>query len=62
MLREWNLNQFQPIKKNRLSLRQWAIRRGIFSKEVLSLLLLTNILSLILGAGIGYTILVRKTI
>jgi len=60
--KEWSVNKMQPLRKTRLSLRQWAIRRGIFSKEVLSLLLLTNILSLILGAGIGYTILVRRTI
>ncbi|CAG2100206.1 unnamed protein product [Medioppia subpectinata] len=60
--KEWTLNQMVPLRKSRMSLRQWAIRRGLFSKEVLSLLLLTNILSLILGAGIGYTILVRRTI
>lgn len=59
---DWALNQYQQLKKTKLSLRQWAVRRGIFSKEVLSILLLTNILSLILGAGIGYTILVRRTI
>ncbi|XP_054168429.1 BCL2/adenovirus E1B 19 kDa protein-interacting protein 3-like [Oppia nitens] len=60
--KEWGFNEIQPLRKSRMSLRQWAIRRGIFSKEVLSILLLTNILSLILGAGIGYTILVRRTI
>lgn len=51
----------QALKtKNKLTLRQWAVRRGIFSKEVLSMLFLTNILSLILGAGIGYSALARK--
>ncbi|KAF7490603.1 hypothetical protein SSS_03744 [Sarcoptes scabiei] len=47
-------------KKHRTTFRQWVIRRGILSKEVLSLLLLTNVLSLILGAGIGYTIIIRR--
>lgn len=56
--KEWN--SLQPFRKTRLSFRQWVIRRGILSKEVLSLLFLTNILSLLLGAGIGYTIIVRK--
>jgi len=51
---------YEPVKKPRLSLRQWAVRRGLFSKEMLSLLLLTNLLSLLLGAGIGYTVLVRR--
>ncbi|KAH7636236.1 BCL2 interacting protein 3 [Dermatophagoides farinae] len=56
--KEWN--NIQPNRKTRPTFRQWIIRRGILSKEVLSLLFLTNILSLILGAGIGYTIILRR--
>lgn len=52
----------QPFRKQRLTLRQWIVRRGILSKEVLSVLFLTNVLSLLLGAGIGYTIILRKAI
>ncbi|RWS15899.1 BCL2/adenovirus E1B 19 kDa protein-interacting protein 3-like isoform X2 [Dinothrombium tinctorium] len=59
LIRDWIAQE--PTKKGKLNLRQWAVRRGIFSKEVLSLLLLTNFLSLILGAGIGYTVLVRRS-
>ncbi|KAH9388574.1 bnip3 [Tyrophagus putrescentiae] len=58
--KEWN--SLQPFRKTRLTFRQWVIRRGILSKEVLSLLFLTNILSLIVGAGIGYTIILRKAL
>ncbi|RWS30513.1 BCL2/adenovirus E1B 19 kDa protein-interacting protein 3-like protein, partial [Leptotrombidium deliense] len=58
--KEWNTDE--PMKKSRLNLRQWAVRRGIFSKEVLSILLLTNFLSLLLGAGIGYTVLIRRSL
>lgn len=60
MFREWN--SLQPFRKTRLTFRQWVIRRGILSKEVLSLLFLTNILSLIVGAGIGYTVILRKAL
>lgn len=56
--REWS--NIQQNRKTRPTFRQWIIRRGILSKEVLSLLFLTNVLSLILGAGIGYTIILRR--
>lgn len=58
--KEWI--SMQPFRKQRLTLRQWIVRRGILSKEVLSVLFLTNVLSLLLGAGIGYTIILRKAI
>lgn len=48
------------LAEKKLNLRQWAMRRGIFSKEVLSLLLLTNVVSVALGVGIGYSALVRR--
>ena len=48
--------------QKKLSLRQWAIRRGLFSKEILSIFLLSNVLSLVLGAGIGYAILIRRSL
>lgn len=44
------------------SLRHWAIRHGLFSKEILSIFLFSNILSLFLGAGIGYSVLFRRTL
>ena len=56
---DWKVMQQQQQKK--LSLRQWAIRRGLFSREILSIFLMSNIVSLILGAGIGYTCLLRRS-
>ena len=44
------------------SLRHWAIRHGFFSKEILSMFLFSNLLSLVVGAGIGYTVLIRRTL
>jgi len=44
---------FDDDKNGTLNLRQWAIRRNIFSKEVLSLLVLSNVVSVVLGVGIG---------
>lgn len=46
--------------KTTTNLRQWCVRRGIFSKEVLSLLVLSNVVSVVLGVGIGYTALIRR--
>lgn len=44
------------------SLRHWAIRHGLFSKEILSMFFFSNLLSLVVGAGIGYTVLIRRTL
>lgn len=51
---------FDDKKTDQLNLRQWMVRRGIFSKEVLSLLVLSNVVSVVLGVGIGYTALIRS--
>ena len=59
---DWRTFLEQQAAQKKLSLRQWATRRGFFSKEVLSIFLLSNILSLILGAGIGYTVLIRRSL
>ena len=57
---DWKDNIMMQQQQKKLSLRQWAIRRGFLTKEVLSFFLMSNIVSLILGAGIGYSILLRK--
>lgn len=59
---DWRTFLEQQAQQKKLSLRQWATRRGFFSSEVLSIFLLSNILSLILGAGIGYTVLIRRSL
>jgi len=59
---DWKTLLEQSTQQKKLSLRQWVTRRGFFSKEVLSIFLLSNILSLLLGAGIGYTVLIRRSL
>jgi hypothetical protein len=61
---EWKsllMSQHQHQKKQ-LSLRQWAVRKGLFSREILSVFLFSNMISLILGAGIGYAFLIRRSV
>ena len=58
---EWQ-QQLLMRQQKKLSLRQWAIRRGLFSKDVLSFLLLSNLVSLLLGAGIGYSFLIKRSL
>lgn len=54
--------EVEMIQRKKLTLRHWAIRHGFFSKEILSMLLFSNLLSLVLGAGIGYSVLIRRTV
>lgn len=59
---EWRSSLMQSRhEKKQLSLRQWAIRHGLFSKQILSLFLLSNIVSVLLGGGIVYSFLVRRS-
>lgn len=44
------------------SLRHWAVRHGLFSKQILSMFLFSNLLSLLVGAGIGYSVIIRRTL
>lgn len=57
-LREWKFeNSKQSIRRNQqgYSLRMARVgKNSLFSREVLYSLVLTNVLSLLLGAGIGY--------
>lgn len=48
-------------KENKSGLSHWLEQHG-FSKEVLSLLLLSNLISLVLGVGVGYTVLIRRSL
>lgn len=52
--KEW---KFRHPRITRLSMRHSkAVKRGLLSTEVLSIVVLTNLVSLLLGAGIGYYI------
>jgi hypothetical protein len=65
--KEWQKRLLAASKQDHESKRhnflaQWLDNRGLMSKEVLSFLLFSNIFSVLLGVGIGYTVLVRRNL
>jgi hypothetical protein len=54
--------QQEPRRPVSVNLINWLEARGFFSKEVLSFLLFSNILSLVIGAGLGYSMLMKRNV